>query len=99
MKVQSNPLAHELSNDISKRGVFEALKQDAPACYAVLGQLESKTQVLFPARNILGDRQIVRLQAKADGPSRIACRKTHESEARCTCGLAAAIQQSGHVKA
>jgi hypothetical protein len=56
MKMQSNPLAHELSNDIRKRGVLEALKQYAPACYAVSSQLEGKTQVLFPARNILGDR-------------------------------------------
>jgi hypothetical protein len=44
-KVQSNPLAHELSNDIRKGGVIEALKQDAPACYAVSSQLEGKTQV------------------------------------------------------
>jgi hypothetical protein len=67
MKVQSNPLAHKLSDDISKRGVLEALKQDASACYAVSGQLESKPQVLFPACNILGDRQIVRFQAQAHG--------------------------------
>jgi hypothetical protein len=66
-KVQSNPLAHELSNDVSQRGVLEALKQDAPACHAVSGKLESKTQVLFPARNVLGDRQIVCLQAQAHG--------------------------------
>jgi hypothetical protein len=37
-KVQSNPLAHELSNDIRKCGVLEALKHDDPACYAVSGE-------------------------------------------------------------
>ena len=29
------------------------------------------------------------------GCHKASCRKTHQSEARCTCGLAAAIQQSG----
>jgi hypothetical protein len=56
MKMQSNPLPRELSNDIRKCGVLEALKQYAPACYAVPSQIEDKTQVLFPARNVLGDR-------------------------------------------
>jgi hypothetical protein len=66
--VQGNPLAHQLSNHISKRGVFEALEQDALVCHAVSGQLESEAQVLFPARNILGDREVVYFQAQAHGP-------------------------------
>jgi hypothetical protein len=67
VKMQSYPLAHELSNDIRKPGVLEALEQDAPACYAVSSRIGSKTQVLFPARDILGDRQIVCLQAQPHG--------------------------------
>jgi hypothetical protein len=38
MKMQSNPLPHELSTDIRKCGVPEALKQYAPPCYTVSSQ-------------------------------------------------------------